>query len=299
MVYMIENVYRQNKSKGAYVPTSYVIGNEKILAVREAPFRQYTYMKIDGDPYVISPPLVKYVETIPDDMPNFFLSELILKGCLVFMTKVEISYKHQLKSAIQLLDDKLKISPIDYLLGVQLPLASLQPDMIRLLRKEKIPAVFVEITGINDLDDMPWGWVKEAFFPYFSTLIPIFKHVDNEKDYRLLQQKWVYYMKKHRLPYVAHPLRNGELINEQTQATIGIYPFKTQLQPGLEANYNFYKRGREITNIEELDVYHYHRERLVISCLRGRVLRAGDWHHPLEGFGKRVMIKTPSYYQLS
>ena len=66
---------------------------------------------------------------------------------------------------------------------------------MRECKKRKIPAIFVRIENKDELFSVPWGWIKEAMFPYNSPLIPIFQV---EKDNSELKQTWQMVMSKKR-----------------------------------------------------------------------------------------------------
>lgn len=48
--------------------------------------------------------------------------------------------------------------------------------------------------------------------------------------------------------------------------------------------------------IEELDLFHYHNHRLLVTVHKGNVIRAGSNVFYRPGFGEEVTVKTPSYY---
>lgn len=299
MTYIIENA--NVVKKGELVRNSYLVEDDVIRSVKTA-FPKYRHMKMDASPYIMTPSYVLYMKELPvyksiKETKQFYLNDFILKGCLVFLTTVSVRFKHHLRPELNRLRTKLLNCPVDYIIGVRISVRLLQPDFIRQLKREKVPAIFIEVKHEKELDEVPWGWVKEASFPYHCPFIPIFLTEDS-KERKRLKSKWNEVMENNKLPSVDDELKHAQPIPYPTQAKIGIYPLKSNLQAGFELTYNFYSYSREITKIEELDLYHYHRERLVISVLRGKVIRAGNAVAFKPGFGEQVTINTPSYYQL-
>ena len=56
-------------------------------------------------------------------------------------------------------------SPIDFIIGVRIPVRLITPSFIRKCKREKVPAIFVELEDLDELEDIPWGWVRDALFP--------------------------------------------------------------------------------------------------------------------------------------
>ncbi|MDQ0271072.1 hypothetical protein [Cytobacillus purgationiresistens] len=300
MTYIIENA--NVLKNGIQTVSSFLIENGRISSVRDA-FPMYRYMRMDASSYIMTPSHVRYIKDFPihqtvKEGKAFYIEEMILKGCMTFLTTVAINYEHQLHDELMKMRTNLLNCPVDYIIGVQIPVRLLKQSFILQSKHEKIPAIFVEIKDVEELEAVPWGWVREALFPYNSPLIPIFT-AEDPKERMLQSKKWVQLMEAHRLPSVKEELEDGLPLTYSTQAKIGIFPFKSHLHHGFELSYNFYLKSREITKIEELELYRYHSERLIISVHKGRVIRAGDDLSFKPGSGEYVMIKTPSYYQLA
>jgi hypothetical protein len=90
-----------------------------------------------------------------------------------------------------------------------------------------------------------------------------------------------------------HPLTITELNK------IGLYPQKASLMSGTEVSYNLYTKTNEIMNIDELNLFHYHSDRLMVTVHNGTVVRAGENVIFKPGNGEYVRVKTPSFFSLS
>ena len=67
---------------------------------------------------------------------------------------------------------------------------------------------------------------------------------------------------------------------------------------GTELSYNLYLKSREIKNVDEVKLFHYHSDRLVVTVHKGKVIRAGEEVLFKPGYGEYVKVRTPSYFSL-
>ena len=66
-----------------------------------------------------------------------------------------------------------------------------------------------------------------------------------------------------------------------------------------EVSYNLYLKVREIMNVDEVTLFHYHSDRLVVTVHKGKVVRAGEKVLFKPGNGEYVRVRTPSYFSSS
>ncbi|WNS74024.1 hypothetical protein RRV45_13980 [Bacillus sp. DTU_2020_1000418_1_SI_GHA_SEK_038] len=295
MTYIIEyaNILRDQKLTKA----SLLIDNGSILSIKQD-FKRYKYTKMNAEPFIMTPTSILYKKDFPFDKPflemkKYYIEEFILKGCTAFLTMATIKYEYELSNAINRLKVQLLNSPIDYIIGVRVPIRLLTQSFLRKCKQEKVPAIFVDIYQMDELYDLPWGWLREAMFPYNSPLIPIFMNA-NKQD----ANEWNRLMNEEKIPFVEDELTEDQPIPKAILSKIGIYPFKGGIYQGCELSYNFYLKSREIRKIEESQLFHYHREKLVITVQNGDVVRSGSNVVFRPGYGKHVKIKTPSFFRI-
>ena len=82
---------------------------------------------------------------------------------------------------------------------------------MRECKKRKIPAIFVRIENEDELSSVPWGWIKEAMFPYNSPLIPVFQRKDNSE----LKQTWQMVTSKEKIPSFTDEIVEKQPISER------------------------------------------------------------------------------------
>ena len=166
---------------------------------------------------------------------------------------------------------------------------------MRECKKRKIPAIFVRIENKDELSSVPWGWIKEAMFPYNSPLIPVFQ-VD--KDNSELKQTWQMVMSKEKISSFTDEILEKRPISESLLAKIGIYPLKASIHQGAEISYNFYEKNSELYKMDQQELYDQHENKLCITVHKGTVIKAGEQLNFQSGFGEQIIIKTPSFYTI-
>ncbi|MBU8879090.1 hypothetical protein BGM26_08845 [Bacillus sp. FJAT-29790] len=297
MTYIIENA---NILKDQEInKVSLLIDNGKITAIKPI-FNRYRFMKMDADPFIMAPAPILLNKNFPfeksfQEMKKFFIDEFILKGCIAFLTMASVGHEYAMEKEIKRVKTQLLNSPIDYIIGVRVPIRTLTPSFLRKCKREKVPAVFVEIKNANELYNIPWGWIREAIFPYNSPLIPIFSSM-NEREEKQAKTEWKKVMGEEKIPSVKDEIKENEPIPYPVLSKIGIFPLKSSIQQGRELSYNLYMKSGEIINIEEPDLFHYHRHKLVVTVHKGEVIRACDHVVFRPGFGEHVKINIPSFF---
>jgi hypothetical protein len=300
MTYIIENatISRDNDLK----TTSLLIQDNKIAFIGNN-VKKYSYMRTNADSYILSPTFVIF-DSLSDmdrsfqQKKEYFTQNFILKGCTTILTYVDVKYENELISKMKTMKLELLSSPIDYCLGVKVPLSLLTPNFIRKCKREKIPAVFIDLQNNDNLSEVPWGWIREAMFPYNSALIPITSNLDNRNDKRLLSE-WKTILTTQKIQHFDEPLSEKKPIIMSHLSKIGIYPLKACLMQGCEVSYNLYLKNREMKNVDVESLYQYHQDKLAATIHKGIVIRAGagDIHYR-SGYGEHVTVKVPAYFSI-
>ncbi|MGN7400523.1 hypothetical protein ACTHO0_11765 [Cytobacillus praedii] len=299
MTYIIENatILKERRMTKA----SLLIEKGKILSIRPD-YKRYRFIRMNASSFIMTPTSTLLNKEFPLDLTfqelkHYFINEFILKGCTTFITVAKINHEHELSKEIKRVHTRLLNSPIDYIIGVRIPSRLLTPALLRKCKREKVPAIFVDIHHVDELAALPWGWLREAMFPYNSPLIPIFVNSD-EKERNEAKIKWKRVMEKEKMPSINEEIAENEPVPYPILKKIGIFPKKSSIHQGLELSYNLYLKSREIRNIEEAELFHYHRHMLVHSVHKGEVIRAQDYIDFRPGFGEHVKIDTPSYFTI-
>nr|WP_263325910.1 hypothetical protein [Neobacillus sp. Marseille-Q6967] len=297
MGYIIENA---NILKETQLTKCSLLINDTIITARESQLNRYKLMKMDMDAYIMTPSFVLFDPNIPlktsfRDLRHYLMGHFLMKGSTTLLTYVTVSYESELCEKIRQTKTALISSPIDFVLAVKIPARLLTPSFIRKCKKEKIPAIFIEADNIHDLENLPWGWIREAMFPYNQPLIPIIS-TQLKKEAKGVLSKWKAIMEKEKLPAIFEELKEHEPLSVPTLNKIGLYREKTSLLHGSELSYNLYFKGREIKNVDEVNLFLYHGDRLAVTVHKGKVVRAGKEVLIKPGNGEHVKVQTPSYF---
>lgn len=293
MSYIIENA---NILKGNRLEkSSLLINKNRIVQMRPA-FRQFQQMKMDAQSYIMTCPQVIYVENIPipssfQQRKDYYIHSFILKGCTTLLTSISIQYESELSEKLNSIRNSLRDCPIDYVIAVKIPIRLLTTTFIRKCKREKIPAMIVEVDQVDELAQLPWGWIREAMFPYFAPLLPMFT---NKQAGQI--ERWNQLMKKENIPTTSETLVSGTTVSQSLLKKIGIYPLKGNLFTGGEASYNLFLKTDSSQDVDESHLFLYDNNRLVITVHKGIVIRAGEEVDFRPDLGEELKISIPSYF---
>ncbi|ESU30365.1 hypothetical protein G3A_22505 [Bacillus sp. 17376] len=297
MAYIIDNVHLLKGQ--AFTETSILVEDQRIISTTSK-FERYNYMRMDADNYIMTPTHVLFDTNIPikesfKERKEYYLRNFILKGCTVVFTTVKIQFERQLEEELKQAKSNLLDSPIDFVLGVSIPPRLLNPGFIRKCKKMKVPAIFLEIDEMNSLKTMPWGWIKEALFPYNCPVIPILPESKHNKGRQLQLNVWSDLMKKEKVPAVYEDLANPGPVSRSILKKTGIFPEKSNLHSGGELSYNLYNISPETKYRDEHGLF-FQSNHLEVTVDKGKVIRAGAEVYYRPGKGENVIIKTPGFF---
>ncbi|GHH98191.1 hypothetical protein [Neobacillus kokaensis] len=299
MPYIIENA-NILKDKELTVNTL-LVQEDKVSAILTRS-KHYRFFKMNLEPFIMTPTFVLLNSKIsPKDsfqeMKQILKDQFLSKGCTTIFTYVPVSFENELMEKVKEMQTVFMSSPIDYIIGIKIPLRLLTPSFLRKCKKEKIPAIFVEIEDQDVLSDIPWGWIREAMFPYNCPLIPLISS-SKKKEAKALLSNWKHTMVQEKIPAVYEEIQENTPISKFILNKIGLYPQKSSLMNGTELSYNLYFKAREIKNVDWSDLFHYHSDRLVITVHKGKIVRTLNEVLFKPGYGDHVMVQTPSYFSL-
>ncbi|MEH7117880.1 hypothetical protein V7128_10730 [Neobacillus vireti] len=298
-MYIIENA---NILKDKQLTTcSLFITNERITMIQKST-SYYRNMRMNLEPYIMTPSYVLLSSEIPfktsfQELKSYLSEHFLIKGCTTIFTYVDLLYENELSDKINEMKKALVSSPIDFIIGVKIPVRMITPSFIRICKKHKIPAVFVELKELDELEKIPWGWIREAMFPFNSPLIPLISS-SQKKEARLVLSKWKDRMMTEKIPALYEVLEENSPLSIPVLNKIGLYPQKGSLMTGTELSYNLYLKDKEIRKVDEESLFHYHSNRLVVTVHKGMVIRSGEKVLFSPGSGEYVKVRTPSYFSL-
>lgn len=293
MTYIIENanLYKQNQ----LITTSLLVDNGKILSVQPN-FPKYLYMKMSAKDFIMTSTSVFYADGVPQDkdttIEQYMISRYLGKGCTTVLVSAYIKNVNELDQAIEEVRNFYKNSPLDYTIAVKIPIKDFTVPFVLKCKRKKIPAIFIEFNDKRELYKIPWGWIREALFPYNSPLIPVIVNSGKEKEDLL--QTWQSILQREKIPHIEESLSEQTPLHLQVLKKIGIYPLKGYLQTGGELSYNLYLSGNEhpvfsFMNDEKKFI-------LAVTVHKGKIVKAGEKiYYNLEN-GEEFTINRPSFF---
>jgi hypothetical protein len=300
MEYIIENA---NILKKTELTKSSLLIKGNHIAAKYAQIHHKKLMKMNAESFIMTPSYVLLDSSIPlnasfQEFRKYMIENFLLKGCTTLLTYISVSYESDLMKKINDTKTALNSSPIDFLIGVKIPIRLLTPSFIRQCKKEKVPAIFIDVDDLDELEKIPWGWIREALFPYNCPLVPIISN-NIKKDAKRALSKWKVIMEIGKIPAILEELSENQPLSLLVLNKIGLYPQKASLLHGAELSYNLFLKGREIMNVDEVALFLYHSNRLVVTVNKGKVIRAGEEVLFKPGYGEYVRVRTPSYFAFS
>jgi hypothetical protein len=224
---------------------------------------------------------------------QYVQQHFISRGCTTLLAVCDVRYEKQLPKALQQLRQRLLNSPIDYFIGVKIPLRTLTPSFVRKCRRYKIPIIFIELDEDENLASVPWHWIYEALSSYFIAFSPYWK----SKQASLSQpKKWRKILKDHQIPFIPFSLKERTPLSLEVLKKIGIYPQKGDIRIGGEVDYNLYEQMSISHSVAEKPIVDYDNHVPTITVHKGRLLKAGEQIYFYPGFGKELVVRAPGMF---
>lgn len=294
MAYIIDNAHIL---KGERLNNlSLLIEDNRVKSTRTT-LKMYKHLRMDADDYIMTPTHVLLDYHLPLTQPfetrkDYYLEKFIEKGSTTVITCFRVHREREFPHQLKKIHSQMLDCPLDYVLGVRIPAKLLTQSFLMQCKRAKIPAIFIEVNSTTELNEVPWGWVKQVMFPYNSPLIPIFQSTEKK-----VRKTWANIMKNTNLPSLIDPIQELTPLSRNQVEKIGIFPVKSNLHDGGEVSYNFYLKDSGTVKMIESELFMHHDSKLLITMHKGKVIRAGKKMIYRPGFGEYVEIKTPSFYQ--
>lgn len=300
MTYILDNanVWKEKKLMNC----SLLIKNDKVDYISEK-LTRLNFMRSDLSDYLLTPGHVMLNYTFSNRLPfQSFKDEMIHKylenGCTTLLVISDVDRERDLSKVVSNTRNYLLNSPVDYYIGIQIPLKILTPSLLIGCRRLKIPVIFVVIEETEELFHIPWGWIREAYFSYQIPLIPKWK---NSKKKRLPIKKytelWNEIMNDNSIPTIPECPQEEYPLALNDLKKIGIYPAKGDIRIGGEVDYNLYEMNDIGFTVEEIPILDYHKLKPKITINKGKVVKADSDVYFRPGFGNECIVKKPGFFQ--
>lgn len=237
----------------------------------------FRFMKMEMSSYLLSPGYIMldlslHLSLHFQEFKQYFIEKYLKKGCTTLLTVVDVHYESEVATKLKKRRQLMINSPIDYYIGVKIPLKSLTPSMLRKCRQQNISIVFVEVNNYDMLKTKSWGWIRDVMFSNPITLIPyLSEEIQSVDKKQKLMNIWRKLMKENRLSSISTTLDEQKPLTKEVLMTLGIYPEKGDIRIGGQVNYNlynldrlrYYTDGRPIIHSDESPVFTVHQGRLI------------------------------------
>ncbi|WP_421379224.1 hypothetical protein ACOJQI_14905 [Bacillus salacetis] len=277
---------------------SMLVKNNEIESINSN-YKRYSFPRMNISPFIMSPVHVMADLDLPDFLEfthfkAYFTTEFIKRGCTTLVTSFSVDYLSQFAVNLNRRRTSLLSSPIDYCLVLRCKAGLLSPELIRLLKRNKIPAVFIELSMAEDLEKIAWGWIKQALYGYPLIFCPLISSEIDKRDRTKLVKAWQEILRNEGIPHIDSPISSKKPLPLQFLKKIGIYPLKGNFRVGGEISYNLYKSpASEI--VDDCQSFLYDNHMLILTVNKGKVLMSNGKCFFQPGIGEELVIKTPGY----
>jgi len=291
MDYIIENAL--SVENGSSTKVSMLVRNREIRYFG-ADTLNLSLIKMDARSFIITPSFIYFAPHIPDlsfeEFKSYFSDHFLTKGCGTIITNFQIEHLNEFDKMLRKKRQSMLNSPIDYLLGVTVPAATLNTSLVIKCKIAKIPIIFIEFNRLNELERIPWGWIKDASFPYNPIFIPIFPPSMKSYRQKFLSRKWDSILQKEKLPHLPQPLQTELPLNLEIIKKIGLYPKKGILKVGGEISYNLYLQNEQKSEIKNNIL------RPSICVQKGKFLCINEKPIFRPGYGDEILINKTALF---
>lgn len=299
MPYILEkaNVLKNNK----VVTCSILIKNKRVDYMQEN-LKRLSFMKTNLSHYLLTPGhvMVNYTFSKKKSFQSFkteITENYLKKGCTTMLVISDVNTEREIIPTLKNTRHYLLNSPIDYYLGIRIPLESLTPPFLVTCRRNKIPVIIVTIDKVEDLYKIPWGWIRESYHSYQIPIIPEWKI----KEKAIFNSKrkdeiWKTIMEENRIPTIVDRPNEDEPLTIDMLKKIGIYPNKGDIRVGGELDYNLYDHDSIGYSVDETPSLDYHNLIPTITMHKGNFTKVGEKVYFRSGFGNECIVKKPGFF---
>jgi len=217
-----------------------------------------------------------------------YVKRMLLFGYSSFIYMVDLEYESLTERLIEESRQHLASCPLDFVLGVRVPLERLTPSWIRKIKQMSIPLIFIYVVSGEDLIRAPWQRYIEAGFPVRMMFL-LDQHQSSlpEKNQRVISEVWQGIVKHWRMNSYFHVSKPGERVPLLFLKRLGMYPLKGSFDSGSDADYFMYSKEQKS---DPPPVFPE------IIVLRGVVVKSGTTWNLEEVKGKELTSIIPEQF---
>jgi hypothetical protein len=302
MPYILEkaNVLKDNR----VITCSILIKNQRVDYMKEN-LKRLSFMKTNLSQYLLTPGhvMINYSFSKGHSFQSFKMEvteKYLKKGCTTLLVISDVKSERELADSLKNTRHYLLNSPIDYYLGIRIPLEALTPSIIVACRRKKIPVIIVTIEKVDDLYKVPWGWIRESYHSFQIPIIPEWKMKEkaifnsNRKD-----EMWRVMTEQNRIPTIPVCPTENEPLSFDMLKKIGIYPDKGDIRVGGELDYNLYEHDSIGYSVDEKPTLDYHNLIPTITMHKGNFTKVDANVYFRSGYGNECIVKKPGFFASS
>ncbi|WP_221565190.1 hypothetical protein [Alkalihalobacillus sp. TS-13] len=295
MEYILENVWTTDKDpRQKHVH----IKNNVVCYVSERPLKMKCLTVNSAGLNVIPGHILRQFEIneINEETLLTQCEELVLQGCTAIVTAFPLKYTKEFVPRLEDFRKQLAIFPIDYVIGLQMPMTRISPSLIRTCQKHKIPFINAIVEQEEDLETVIWEWIRNVNFPYTIPIVADWSQLPvHEKRLVQLKEKWNRICKEKSICTIdAFPDEGERFTKEQLQG-LGIYPKKGSWVSGCDVDYLIYKENISVDEEQILKYDGSNNPDIVVQ--NGKVIKAGNEIHLEQGAGRELRIIRPGIFR--
>ncbi|HEU5140039.1 MAG TPA: hypothetical protein VFT51_08700 [Bacillales bacterium] len=214
-------------------------------------------------------------------------------GCTTTLVVCPVERERNLGQQLKQARHQMINSSIDYVIGISFPMSRLTPEIVRLCRREKVPFINATMEDEKDLEAVTWAWIRDSLFAYRLAITPDWRGLNlSNKQMGKLKEQWREIARTNDIPTIVDFPEEERALANPILRKIGISPFKGELRPGCDLDYNLYENA----SLADGSDHDYDRDSHPdIVVLRGEIMKAGKTVYYRPGFGKEISIRVPGY----
>ncbi|MCH1624737.1 hypothetical protein [Fredinandcohnia quinoae] len=299
MSYILEkaNLVKDKKVKHC----SILIKNDRVDYISEN-LNRLKFMRMELSNFLLTPGHIMINYSFSTKLPfqqfkEEIIHKYIKKGCTTLLVISDVKNENELKKVIKETKHYLLNSPIDYYIGIRIPLSILTPSLMVACRKHKIPVVITVVDHNENLFNIPWGWISESYFSYRLPIIPEWKSREKSLFHgKKNSEIWNEIMNKNQIPTISDCPNEDLPLSIDNLKKIGIYPEKGDIRIGGDLDYNLYDIDDICYSVDEMPILDYHKHIPKITMHKGKFLKVNSQIYFRSGFGNECKVKKPGYF---
>lgn len=275
---------------------SLLINNNEISYIGER-VSMFSAMKMDISSFILTPSFIMFAPNIPTDsfsqFKEHFVKRLLSRGCGTIVADFFINYDFEFEGKLLEKRTSLLNSPLDYVLGVRMSASKINTAIIKKCKVAKIPLIFMEIDNQEELKSLPWGWIKEAAYPYNPVLIPVLPMGMKLSKQKKICKYWSKLLERENLNHLPQPLPEYEPLELFQIKKIGLYPKRGVLRTGGEIYYNLFLKN---SRVEHRKAMYYDNLKLAVAVQKGKLVFINKSPLFRPGYGDEIMINQTALF---